>query len=538
MTNTSADLAQGKARAPQVDATPLDLIDAVQTKRRSLLDEGRAEAVAKQHGRGKWTARQRIAYLTDPGSFHETGIFAEPMRDTDVNATVVAPADGVITGSATINGKPVMLGAMDFTILGGSVGEIGMRKLLRTVRRSGEAGIPLVLVQEGGGHRIQDGQDSRHFSQGYGIWDEMARMSGWVPIVSAMVGPCFAAATNFAAMADYVVMLRGIAQMGMAGPALVKAGTGEDVDVEQLGGADVQVTKHGIAHDYADTEEGVLDLVKRYLSFMPANAAELPPQIETHDPVDRSLGELLTLVPTNLRKPYDVRKVIQSIADVDSVMEIQPRYARNIVTSLGRLGGRAVGIVANQPMHLGGMLDTPSCEKAAHFIAVCDAYSIPLIFLVDVPGFSIGPQAEKTGLGRRSGRLLYELGSSTVPRLSVIMRKGYGAAFVAMNGGQPSFQAEACVAWPTAEICAMSVEGAVDVVYRRDYQSATDPAARRKELIDLFKSRLGAIRAAEHFHIDDVIDPRDTRKFLFDTLSRSRRRRDHGFQKYRTISPI
>jgi len=537
MTSTST-LAQEKAKVPAADATPRDLIDAVEAKRRSLLDEGRPEAVAKQHARGKWTARQRIAYLADPGSFRETGIFAEPMRDTDVNATVVAPADGVITGSATINGRSVMLGAMDFTILGGSVGEIGMRKLLRTVKRAGEAGIPLVLVQEGGGHRIQDGQDSRHFSQGYGIWDEMARMSGWVPIVSAMVGPCFAAATNFAAMADYVVMLRGIAQMGMAGPALVKAGTGEEVDVEQLGGADMQVAKHGIAHDYADTEEGVLDLIKRYLSFMPTNAADLPPQAETGDPTDRRLDELLTLVPTNLRKPYDVRKVIQSIADTDSVMEIQPRYARNIVTSLGRLGGRVVGFVANQPMHLGGMLDTPSCEKSAHFVAVCDAYSIPLVFLVDVPGFSIGPQAEKTGLGRRSGRLLYELGSSTVPRLSVIMRKGYGAAFVAMNGGQPSFQAEACVAWPTAEICAMSVEGAVDVVYRRDYQSAPDPAARRKELIDLFKSRLGAIRAAEHFHIDDVIDPRDTRKFLFDTLSRSRRRRDHGFQKYRTISPI
>src|SRR6185312_4774548 len=198
MTSTSTP-AQDRAKVPAADATPRDLIDAVEAKRRSLLDEGRPEAVAKQHARGKWTARQRIAYLTDPGSFRETGIFAEPMRDTEVNATVVAPADGVITGSATINGRPVMLGAMDFTILGGSVGEIGMRKLLRTVRRSGEAGIPLVLVQEGGGHRIQDGQDSRHFSQGYGIWDEMARMSGWVPIVSAMVGPCFAAATNFAA---------------------------------------------------------------------------------------------------------------------------------------------------------------------------------------------------------------------------------------------------------------------------------------------------------------------------------------------------
>jgi propionyl-CoA carboxylase beta chain len=414
-----------------------------------------------------------------------------------------------------------------------------MHKMLRAAKRAGAAGMPFVMLQEGGGHRIQDGQDSRHFSQGFGIWDTLSQMSGWVPIVSAMMGPGFAAATNFSALADLVVMVRGTAAMGMAGPALVKAGTGEDATVEQLGGASMQVERHGIAHMGVETDRECLDVIRRFLSYLPSNASQPAPVVRVDDPADRADDSLLHLVPTQLRKSYDMRKVVATLADRDSVFEVQPTYARNIICAMARLDGRPVGFIANQPMHLGGMLDTAACEKAAHFIAVCDAFGLALVYLIDVPGFAIGSGAERTGLGRRSGRLLYELGCSTVPRISVTLRKGYGAAFVAMDGGQPSFDAEACVVWPSAEICAMSVEGAVDVVYRKDYESAADPAARRQALIDQFKQQLGPLRAAQHFFIDDVIDPRDTRRFLVRTLNAAPARKPRvPYPRHRSISPI
>jgi acetyl-CoA carboxylase carboxyltransferase component len=522
-------------QAPQMQ----DLLEQMRVARERVLDGSRAEAVGRQHAKGKMTARERIAYLADPGSFVEHGALVAPVEDNEFNKGIAAPADGIVTGHARIEGRPFALIAADFTVLGGSIGTIGMHKMLRAARRAGQAGIPLVMLQEGGGHRIQDGQDSRHFSQGFGIWDALSQMSGWIPIVSAMMGPGFAAATNFSALADLVVMVRGTASMGMAGPALVKAGTGEEATIEQLGGASMQVDKHGIAHLGVDSDAECLDAIRRFLSYLPSNCGQPAPCAPTDDPSERADESLLEMVPTNLRKAYDMRKVVATLADVGSMFEVQPTYARNIVCAMARLAGRPVGFIANQPMHLGGMLDTPACEKAAHFIAVCDAFGLPLIYLIDVPGFAIGSGAEKSGLGRRSARMLYELGSSTVPRISVTLRKGYGAAFVAMNGGQPSFDAEACLAWPSAEICAMSVEGAVDVVYRKDYEAADDPMRRRQDIIDRFRRNLGALRSAEHFFVDDVIDPRDTRKVLIQTLSAAPTRRTRvQYPRHRSISPI
>ncbi|MEQ8347714.1 MAG: carboxyl transferase domain-containing protein [Sneathiellaceae bacterium] len=521
------------AAAPTMDDLLRDLADA----RLAVSDAGRPDAVARQRKRGKLTARERIARLADPQSFREMGSLVRPLQHD--GTALEAPADGLITGTARIDGRPVMLCVSDYTTLGGSIGHVGRQKMLRAMRRAGDTGMPFVMLHDGGGHRIQDGQDSRTFAQGTPVFDLFAELSGWVPVVSAIMGPAFAGPTNYSAMADFVVMVRDQSAMGMAGPALVKAAIGEEIDIEALGGASMHADTSGIAHLAVADEEACLAAIRSYLSYLPSNAAAAPALGDASDPADRREEALLSLVPANLRRGYDVRPVLEAVADRDSVFEIRPTWARNIVTGFARLGGRPVGIVANQPKVAAGMIDTPACEKAAHFIAVCDAFGLPLVYLIDVPGNAIGSAAERSGLGRRSARMLYELGCATVPRFSVVLRRGYGGAFIMMNGGQPSFASEASFIWPTAEICAMSVEGSVDVAYRADYSAAADPEARRQELIDTIRSRLGPLRAAEHFHIDEVIDPRDTRAALIRALEDAPvRRPPKGYPRFRPISPI
>ncbi len=524
--------------SPENKAEMRAALEAVAAARHQVLDEGRPEAVARQHKRGKLTARERIAQLCDPGSFSEIGSLVRPMAEAG-SKPLDAPADGLIVGTARIDGRPVMLNVSDYTALGGTIGHVGRQKMLRAMRRAGDGGMPFIMIQDGGGHRIQDGQDSRAFAYGTPVFDLFAELSGWVPVISAVMGPAFAGPTNYSACADFVLMVRGQGAMGMAGPALVKAAIAEEIDIENLGGASMHVDTSGIAHLATEDEAGCLAAIRRYLSYLPSNAGQLPPRQDNGDDPARREETLLDIVPTNLRKGYDVRKVLHLVADRDSVFEIRPSFARNIVVCFARLNGRPVGFIANQPMAAAGMIDVPACEKAAHFIAVCDAFGLPLIYFIDVPGNAIGSAAERAGLGRRSGRMLYELGCASVPRLSVVLRRGYGGAFIMMNGGQASFGAEASFIWPSAEICAMSVEGSVDVAYRADYAAAPDPAARRQELIGEIRAKLGPLRAAEHFHIDEVIDPRDTRAALIRALEDApTRRHARGYPKRRPISPI
>jgi len=516
-----------------------ELVARVEAARREVLDEGRPAAAERQHKRGKLTARERIQRLCDPGSFREAGALVRPMAESGEARGLEAPADGLVTGTGRIDERPVMIVASDYTALGGSIGHVGRQKMLRAMRRAGEAGMPFIMLHDGGGHRIQDGQDARSFAQGTPVFDLFARLSGSIPIVSAVMGPAFAGPTNYSALADFVVMIRNQSAMGMAGPALVKAGVGEDVDTEALGGASMHVDTSGIAHLGVADEEACLAAIRAYLSYLPSNAGKRPPVVLSDDPPDRRDEWLLESVPTNLRKGYDVRTILSTVADRGSIFEIRPTFARNIVVCFARMAGRPVGFIANQPLVSAGMINVAASEKAAHFIAVCDAFGLPLIYFIDVPGNAIGSGAERGGLGRRSGRMLYELGCSTVPRLSVVLRRGYGGAFIMMNGGQPSFEAEGCFVWPSAEICAMSVEGSVDVAYRNAYADADDPVAKRQELIDGIRSRLGPLRAAEHFHIDDVIDPRDTRSVLIRTLEDAPVRRvQRGYPRVRSISPI
>ncbi|MEI6533987.1 MAG: carboxyl transferase domain-containing protein [Verrucomicrobiaceae bacterium] len=521
------------------NAGMLQLVEQLAVTRKKVLDEGRLEAVAKQHKKGQLTARERIAYLCDEQSFIEYGAFVEPIRNTRHNADLVAPADGMVTGSGLIDGRPVTVAASDYTVMGGSVGINGRHKIVKAAKRAAEAGMPFIMLHDGGGHRVQDGLDARHFASGNQIWDILAKMSGWVPVVSAIMGPGFAAASVYSSLADFVVMIRGKSAMGMAGPALVRAGTGEEIDKEALGGAATQVDRQGVAHLAVDNDQSCLDAIKGYLAYLPSNASCEPPKRD--DPgTDAAAQEvLLDIVPTNLRRAYDVRRVVKTIADPESVFEIQPTYARSIVVAFARMGGRPVGILANQPMVSAGIIDAGGSDKASHFIALCDAFGLPLIFLIDVPGFIIGSVAEATGLARRSGRMIFELGCATVPRFSVVMRKGYGMGFCAMAGGQPSFNVDGAIAWPTAEISAMSVEGAVDVAYRKEYEAHADPKKRRQEIIDEFRQQLSPLRSAEHFHMDDVVDPRDTRSYLIDMISRSPIRRQlQQFPRKRSISPI
>ncbi|MFC0530010.1 acyl-CoA carboxylase subunit beta [Phytohabitans kaempferiae] len=500
----------------------------------ALLDEARPEAIARQHRRGKKSVRERLAALFDDGVFDELGALASsPAEDRDE-----FPADGMITGIGRVGGRFVAVAAQDFSVYGGSFGPYGSLKVHRLLEHCLNQGIPLVLLLDSGGHRIQGGQDSWHFARGGTFFQDLAALSGWVPIVAAVMGEGFAAATNLAGLADFVVMVRGIATMGIAGPLLVKAATGGDISKEELGGAAAQVDVNGLAHLGVDTEEQALDAVRRYLSYLPSNARERPPVAATGDPRDRRSEVLAEIVPADTRKPYDVRRVITEIADRESVFEIQPKWGANAVTAFARMDGRPVGFIANQPMRLGGMITAQACEKIARFIAICDAYGLPLLYLIDVPGFAIGPSAEKSMLGRRSAKLVFELAHATVPRISLVLRKGYGMAYFAMAGGQ-GFVSDASLAWPTAEICPMSIEGSVDVAYRKDYEAAPDPAARRAELVAEMRRAITPLRAAGGLGVDDIIEPADTRRYLNDILSRAGGRRPNRMPpKYRAISPV
>jgi propionyl-CoA carboxylase beta chain len=333
-------------------------------------------------------------------------------------------------------------------------------------------------------------------------------------------------------------MVRGMSTMGIAGPALVKASTGESITKDELGGADVQVDKNGIAHLGVEDEIAAFDAARRWLSYLPSNADAPRPIGPTNDPPDRRNPELVHVVPTNSRRAYDVKHVLATVVDEGSLYEIQPTFAKNIVIAFARLEGRSVGVVANQPMVFAGTLDADACEKAARFISLCDAYGLPLVFFADIPGFLVGSMAERSALGRRSARMIFELGRASVPRLSVVLRKGYGLGYLAMCGGR-SFDADLAVAWPTAEICAMNIEGAVDVAFRKVYEVAPDPAVRRQEIIDQFRARVGPLEAAGGFGVDDVIDPADTRTVLIEALRTLPPRRADGLAaRTRGISPI
>lgn len=509
---------------------------AVKEKHRSIEDSARPEAVEYQHSRGKRTARERIELICDQGSFAEFGGLALP-ADSDPARPGIA--DALITGSGTIDSRPALIASADFTVNGGSNGEVGFEKMRRGYERAINNGVPMVQLLEGVGHRISEGLDSRLFAPGFDVLSLQAEMAGWVPTPTAVLGQAFAAMTVIASLSDFVVMVKGQSYMGIAPPQLVKAAVGEDIDAEQLGGAAVQADQNGIADAVVADEIEALAVIRKYLSYFPANAAEAPPVTDSTPPDSKFAEKLPGVIPTDMRFAYDVRDVIQGLIDQESMLEIKAGYAKNIVCALTRIGGRPVGIVANQPKHIAGSLDSPACEKASHFVNLCDAFGIPLLFLLDLPGFLVGTEAERSKLGRRSTRLIYEIARATVPTYNIVLRKAYGGAYMAMNGGR-TFSPELTLAWPTAEFAAMNVEAAIEVAYKRQIAAASDPDAERLRLAEQFRAKLGPIRAAEGFGIDDVVLPEQTRDLLIRSLQAApiRRHLKKANPRIRAVAPI
>jgi acetyl-CoA carboxylase carboxyltransferase component len=521
-----------------------DDVAEVNSAHAAVLDAARPEAVEFQHRRGKLTARERIDLLLDPDGRVEYGPVVTPeslpgavSADGREKATAL-PFEGPITVSGFVDGRPVAVRADDFTLLGGSGGKLTGQKMRAMTDLALRRGYPLITLIDSGGHRIHS-MDSRFFAAGGAAagFTEMAQMSGWAPSIAAVMGPAFAGPMLTAAMADFVPIVRGTGALGMAGPKLVKAAIGEDLSAYELGGADVQ-TRSGAADLECESDLACIQAIKEYLSFLPTNASEPLPILETDDPPHRHCPELRDVVPTERRRAYDVRAVLTSIADDRHVFELRANYAANIVTAFLRMGGIPVGVLANQPQVLAGALDTHACIKASRFISFCNAFGIPILSLIDTPGTMVGSKAEVGHAVRASGKLLVALGHVTVPLISIVLRKAYGAGYVGMGGGR-SCGAEAAWVWPTAEVQAMGIEGSVDIAYHRAYESAPDPMTRRQELIDELYRETTALRAASGFGVDDVIDPADTRRLAISVLRANHgRRRTSGPPKVQFIDPM
>lgn len=500
------------------------------------LDSSRPAEIARQHSRGKLSARERIAHLTDTDTFRELGALAHPPAPGAGGVTL--HADSLIAGTARIDGRPVAVMANDFTVAGGSNGDLGNEKQRRLWELAASRGIPVVMLFDGGGHRIEEGLDARAFAGGFDIQQLQARLSGWVPMVAAVLGPAYGQPTLAASLCDYVVAVRGTSALGMAPPVLAVAATGESFEAESSCGADAQEA-NGTVDLAVDTEEEALDALRWYLAVMPSNAEAALPAEATQAPDPGAARALDAVVSANLRQAYDMNRVIAGIVDLDSEVELKAGYAPNLITEFARVDGRQIGIIANQPAELAGMLDAPAAAKAAHMVSLCDAFGIPLLVIMDLPGLAVGSEAERSGLARACGRLIVEMGAATVPTMTVIARKGYGGGYVVMSGGR-TFHPEVVVAWPHAEMAVMGVETAVDLMYRREIEADTDPDRRRAELIAHFAPQIGALRAAEGFGIDAIIRPSETRAWITDVLSTLPRRRliDTFTPRRHAVSPL
>ena len=490
-------------------------IEELRRRREEALGGGGAEAIQKQHARGKLTARERIDLLLDRDSFMETDQLTRH-RVHEFGMEKHRPyGDGVVTGWGTVDGRKVFVFSQDFTVFGGSLGEVMSEKICKIMDLALATGAPVIGINDSGGARIQEGATSL---AGYGyVFDRNVRASGVIPQISLIMGPCAGGAVYSPAITDFVYMVRDTSYMFITGPDVIKAVTGEDVTFEQLGGALTHATRSGVAQFVAEDEEDCLAQVRHLLSFLPSNNLEDPPAYAPADDPERRDESLNEVVPASSREPYDMRAVIQSVVDGGEFYEVHPLYAMSILVGFARLDGRAVGVVANQPKVLAGTLDIESSEKGARFIRFCDAFNIPLLTFEDVPGFLPGTGQEYGGIIRHGAKLLYAYSEATVPKMTVITRKAYGGAYVVMNSKH--LRADVSYAWPTAEIAVMGPEGAVNIVNRREIDAAEDSEGRRRELIADYERRFAnPYIAAERGYVDDVIEPAETRPRLIRAL--------------------
>ncbi len=466
------------------------------------------DAVAKQHERGKRTARERVEALVDEGSFVEFDRFVVHRTNAFGLDEKEFLGDGVITGRATIDGRQIFLFSQDFMVLGGSLGEAFAEKICKVMDLAVRTGSPLVGINDSGGARIQEGVVSLG---GYAeIFWRNVQASGVIPQISLIAGPCAGGAVYSPAITDFILMTEKISQMFITGPEIIKTVTGEDVSFEELGGAATHATRSGVAHLVATDETHLCDLTRALFSFIPQNNCESPPAFDCDDDPDRTVEALDDLVPDSPNKPYDMHEVISGIVDYGDFLEIQPFYAQNIICGFGRVNGRSVGIVGNQPSVLAGVLDTRSSVKAARFVRFCDAFNIPLVTFVDVPGFLPGTDQEYGGIILHGAKLLYAFAEATVPKITIITRKAYGGAYDVM--ASKHIRADVNLAWPTAEIAVMGAESAVKTIFRREIAAAADREAKMKELIDEYTERFAnPYIAAQRGYVDDVIEARKTR---------------------------
>ncbi len=496
---------------------------------------GGPKRIEKQHEQGKYTARERLEKLLDEGSFEEFDMFVTH-RCTDFEMGKNQPlTDGVVTGYGTVNGRLVFVFSQDFTIFGGSLSKAYAEKICKVMDMAVRMGAPVIGLNDSGGARIQEGVDAL---AGYAdIFLKNVLSSGVVPQISMILGPCAGGAVYSPAITDFVIMVRQSSYMFLTGPKVVKQVTREDVTTEQLGGADIHATRSGVAHLAYDNEDAALEALRKLMSFFPQNNTDAPPLAENDDPIDRQDTELTSLLPDNPSKPYDMKTLIQIVVDNRDFFEIQPDFAANIIVGFARFNGRPVGIVANQPQVLAGVLDNNASIKGARFVRFCDAFNIPLVVFEDVPGFMPGTSQEYGGIIRNGAKLLYAFAEATVPKVTVITRKAYGGAYCVMSSKH--IRGDVNLAWPTAEIAVMGPDGAIEVIYRKELDAAADPKAKSDELKQVYRELFAnPFAAARKGYIDDVIDPASTRFRIVKALEMLSTKRDTNLPRKHGNIPL
>ena len=514
------------------NSTDDDLATLRAMRSRAVLGGGQ-ERIAQQHGRGKFTARERLALLLDEGSFQEFGALAtHNVTDFGLDQQRF-PGDGIVTGFGKINGRRVAVFAQDFTVLGGSFSEVQSQKICRIQDLALGSGIPLIGLNDSGGARIQEGVRSL---AAYGeVFVRNVMASGVIPQISLILGPCAGGAVYSPALTDFVIMA-GDSSMFLTGPDVIKAVTGEIVTALNLGGAEVHTVKSGVAHLAAANEVAGIALVKGLLSYLPQNNNEDPPQITPDDPANRMDEALNSLIPRDENEPYDMRDALAMVFDGDSFLEIHAQFAPNAVVGFARLEGYSVGIVANQPAYLSGALNIDASDKIARFVRICDSYNIPIVTFIDCPGFLPGTDQEYGGVIRHGAKIIYAYCEATVPKISIVTRKAMGGAYVAMSSKQ--MRTDLAFAWPTAQIAVMGAAPAVRVLYREEVRNAADPVAREAELIASYRERFfNPYRAADVGQIDEVIEPRETRPRLARALEVLRTKVQQNPPKKHGLSP-
>jgi methylmalonyl-CoA carboxyltransferase large subunit len=508
-------------------------IAALRTMRAQMELGGGEKALQKQRAAGKLTARERVAKLVDPQSFQEIGIFAKHRATYFGMAEKELAADGVVTGCATIDGRLVHLASQDFTVVGGAGGEVHCDKISEMMQLSLKTGSPFVFINDSGGARVQEGIDSL---SAYGrVFYNNVMLSGTVPQISLICGPCAGGAAYSPALTDFVIQTKN-AQMFITGPQVIKQVTGEVVSAEELGGPAAQMNRSGVVHLIAEDDEGATALCRRLLSFLPSNNMEDPPHLPFSQETEPDPA-LNDIVPPDPKQSYDVREVITRVLDYHDLLEIQEGFAPNAVIGFGRIHGRSVGLVANQPAHGAGALDIDASDKISRFVRFCNAFNIPLITFVDVPGFLPGVEQEYRGIIRHGAKMLFAYSAATVPKLTVILRKCYGGAYLAMCN--KDLGADRVMAWPSAEVAVMGAEGAAEIVFRREIAAAEDKSQKRREMIELYRDTFAnPLIAAGRRLVDDIIEPQDTRKHLLQALEALHTKRELRPPKKHGLIPL